>query len=1013
MKKICSLVAATIMVAGAHAAPLTVCDFEDYPVGTTWTLWNNGNGEITSTATVETDPTNADNKVLHIALKEWGCHPEFNIPTEQRGKALTDRYPIVTCDIYRSGNDNADAYKQFAVFIGSQEVYRDEGYPHQGDMKVWQHRTYTMKPAGADNTEGVIRLGLHHNNTDYYIDNICLVGEYDDYLTTEDGGTLDYCTANTSSSYRNISDNIFIPAGTTTNVRTSRYTEWTGKVAGDGTLNIYSGGERSYIGTQASKGATWPDWSAMRGTVNIYPYKEVAANCGFYGLVMSSGTFQPDNLEASRCNEVFKNSKVVLHDGATIAIESGTRGIRFGELNTMAGSTLDGYYKKGTANSYYIVGGTGTDGILAGKILASNSGNSVGLIKEGAGTYTITGNENNINAGIRLLGGTLLISNNAEATETGGKSGATGNGGTLFVFNGTTLGGNGSIGAQTEVYGTIIPGMANAGTLTFADYTTSAGVNVTLHPEANIICRVKNAQEYARLDIKGTMAYNNKTQEFEESEKTPRLTIALTDDAALQVNDEITLLTTNKKDGNGWSFRIRYPKAYTWVVEQREGAEGEYSIVAKVTSLDYNGQGDVSGDDDDAPGNKGEYPDDDWTADINDDTPLRTYSARLKKNIGVAVASYRYDCSRDDGETGLVGREFDLLVGENEMKFDATEPSKGSFNYGGADAVMWVADRYKQEVRGHTLAWHSQVPAWVSQDGKKNNHNYTRRELLDILKNHIFNVVGKYKGRIREWDVCNEVLDDDQSIVRTNPDAYKLRPSIWSTYIGEEFIDSAFVWAHQADPEARLFINEYGAEFMGDTKTEAYYNLIKRLKADKRPIDGCGLQCHLTTGQLDTLKLEKNIRRYAEMDMDCIITELDIALANPYADDALDIQAKEYGAITRVFLRNDNCPSMLLWGISDNHSWRHNNPLLFDSSLKPKPAYYNVHAQLRLAAEKAQADGIVAPEQSGNDAKIISTSRHDIYGRGVSTTEGVVIERNIYSDGSVKVVKRVFPFRKV
>ena len=158
---------------------------------------------------------------------------------------------------------------------------------------------------------------------------------------------------------------------------------------------------------------------------------------------------------------------------------------------------------------------------------------------------------------------------------------------------------------------------------------------------------------------------------------------------------------------------------------------------------------------------------------------------------------------------------------------------------------------------------------------------------------------------------------------------------------------------------------------------------------------------------MTTLKLEKNIRRYAEMDMDCIITELDIALANPYADNALDIQAKEYGAITRVFLRNDNCPSMLLWGISDNHSWRHNNPLLFDSNLKPKPAYHNVHAQLRLAAEKAQADGIVAPEQSGNDAKIISTSRHDIYGRSVSTTKGIVIEKNIYSDGSVKVVKKI------
>lgn len=126
MKKICSLVAATIMVAGAHAEPLTVCDFEDYPVGTTWTLWSSDGNAVTSTATVETDPVNADNKVLHIKLEEWGCHPEFKIPTELRGKALTDRYPIVTCDIYRSSNDAADNYKRFAVFIGSQEVYRDE-----------------------------------------------------------------------------------------------------------------------------------------------------------------------------------------------------------------------------------------------------------------------------------------------------------------------------------------------------------------------------------------------------------------------------------------------------------------------------------------------------------------------------------------------------------------------------------------------------------------------------------------------------------------------------------------------------------------------------------------------------------------------------------------------------------------------------------------------------------------------------------------------------------------------
>jgi GH35 family endo-1,4-beta-xylanase len=203
--------------------------------------------------------------------------------------------------------------------------------------------------------------------------------------------------------------------------------------------------------------------------------------------------------------------------------------------------------------------------------------------------------------------------------------------------------------------------------------------------------------------------------------------------------------------------------------------------------------------------------------------------------------------------------------------------------------------------------------------------------------------------------------------VRTTPGSYKLRPSIWSTYIGEEFIDSAFVWAHQADPEAKLYINDYGVEFMGGTKTEAYFNLVKRLQASNLPIDGCGLQCHLTTGQLDTLKLENNIQRYAPLGLNCIITELDIALANPSAPDALEQQAKEMAAITRVFLRNDNCPTLMFWGISDNHSWRQNQPLLFDSNCNAKPAYYYVHAQLRKAAESV-ADGIYTTTHKEGEA---------------------------------------------
>lgn len=1004
-KKKLGALLAMMVATGAAAAPLTVCDFEDYAIGTQVPMWHVYGGAMTSTATVEADPQNPNNKVLHVVLKDWCAHPEFVIPTDLRGSALTKRYSKVRYRLFRSAND-ASEWKQFAAFVGTQEVYRDEGYPSQGPQNTWQTKEYTLKPVEDSNTSDKLRLGIHHDDSDYYIDDVQLVGEMDDYLTTEDGGTLDFCENNTSATYKNISDNIFIPQGQTTNVQTSRYTEWTGRVAGEGTLNILAGGERSYIGTAASKGSTYPDWSGMTGDVHVYPYKKMVGSCGFYGLLLNSGTFQPDNIDASRYNSLFANKALTLHEGATIAAESGTRGIRIGELQTEKGSKLTGYYKKSSANTYYVVGAKNTDAVLAGDIITMATGNKVGIIKEGTGTYTITGTDNDISAGLRVQSGTVLIDNDAALTAQAKKTGATGSTGAVTVFRQGTLGGNGTVAAATEVYGTLRPGTDGSGRLSFVNTAaTAAGVRLTLHPEANIRCKVLAAGENGMVRVSGTIAYSNKTQDFEDSEKTPRLTIELAEGAQLAVNDEVTLLTATAKDGKEWSFRMRYPKAYTWVVEQREGEDGAYSIVAKVTSLDYSGQGDVEDDKEDT-GSEVTYPEDDWTFDMTDETPLRTYAEQLGKNIGVAAASYRYDLGKDTGETALVGGQFNIVVGENEMKFDATEPSQGVFNYGGSDAVMWVADRYKQEVRGHTLAWYSQVPAWVSSDGKKNNNGFTKRQLLDILKNHIENVVGKYKGRIREWDVCNEVLDDDQSIVRTNADAYKLRPSIWATYIGEEFIDSAFVWAHKADPQAKLYINDYGVEFMGSTKAQAYYNLVKRLQADNIPIDGCGLQCHLTTGELDTLRLEKNIQRYAELNLNCIITELDIALANPYAADALDIQAKEYGAITRVFLRNKNCPSMLVWGISDNHSWRQNQPLLYGSDLQPKPAYYNVHAQLRLAAKKATGVGQARAERIVHGPW--KTELFNVAGQRLTKPCGMVIEKLTYAVGTVEAKKKMY-----
>lgn len=971
------------------ATPLMVCDFEDYEIGTSWTMWSRYSSDITSTATVVADPANASNKVLHVVLNNWNCCPEFIIPGGLTGSGVTNRYKTVKCQFYRNAND-ANDYKQFAVFLGADELYRDEGYPYQGDKDVWQSRAYTLNSAAEGNTSGTLRLGIHSDNSDYYIDNIQLVGEFDEYTEATDGEVFDYCEKNTTSAYKTIGTDLYIPAGVTANVRMSRYTEWTGKVAGEGTLNIYSGGERCYIGTKGSKGATYPDWSRMTGDVHVYPYKAIESSLSCYGLLLQSGTFVPDNESQSRPNTVFANSTLVMHSGSTLMAESGTRGFKIGELQMEEGSEIIGYYKYSTANSYYVVGGKGTDGVLAGKIYAANSGNKVGLIKEGKGTYTITGNDNNISSGITVNAGTLLVCNDAAAAKAGKKNGATGTTGSVMIAEGARLGGNGSVAANTDLYGILEPGTGKYDTLTFADYVSNKEVKLTLHPKSYITINARSAEEHSMLKVNGTLANSNQTQDFQTSDAAPRLKLVLADDATLSINDEIVLLTCSAKPADDFTFDMRYPKHYTFTTEQRTTDEGEFMIVARVTSLDENPNY-VEDDDTGSGSTEKEYADEEVAEDMQSTIPLRTYADKLGKSIGVAAASYRYDLSNDNvAATAAVGREFNIIVGENEMKFDATEPSQNNFNYGGSDAIMWLADRNMQEVRGHTLAWHSQVPSWVSSDGKKNNNGFTRQQLLGILKNHIYNVVGKYKGKIREWDVVNEVLDDDQSIVRTTPGAYKLRPSIWATYIGEEFIDSAFVWAHEADPSAKLYINDYGVEFTESSKAEAYFNLVKRLQASGLPIDGCGLQCHLTTGQLDTLKLENNIKRYAPLGLNCIITELDIALANPSATNALETQAKEFAAITRIYLRNDNCPTLMFWGISDNYSWRQNQPLLFDSNCNAKPAYYYVHAQLRKAAE---ATAIKQVKSRGGWTKE-NGIRYNLGGQQVGENyNGIVVEK--------------------
>lgn len=801
---------------------------------------------------------------------------------------------------------------------------------------------------------------------------------------------VNFCKA--TGDYVNYSTPLNVPAGKTYAVVTSRYSYWTSQLTGSGRLDIYSGGERCYLGT--SKGAYYPNWTGFKGEAHLYPYKKVVSNCGFYGLIWGHGgkTFNSEEPEASinsgKVNNCFSKCSLTLHSGTALATESGTRGIRIAHLDMEEGSQLYGYYKNSnTPKTYYVVGCDNTDATLAGRIspMGDNLQMGIGLIKEGTGTYRITGNTNSISGGLRVLGGTVLANNNAAKAQTGKMQGAVGplykaTDTGVFVMEQGTIGGNGSISATTDVYGCIEPGDNGTGTLTFKDFVKGNAVTLRVRPTTKINMEIASSTDYDKIVIDGSVEYYNICQDFSRDTKMPTIRITLADDASLKVGDSFVLLTAKghkSLDNIEWQWNISYPKSYTWKVEeQKEGTS--VKVVATVVSLDNGNQGsdDDNKDDDEE---KDDYSWDYAKEKSYTTTSIKGFANYLHKYVGVAVRGWSMDLNNSsDAQASLIANEFNAVVAENEMKYDATEPEQGIFNFADGDKLVNFAERHKMRVRGHTLAWHSQLPGWLTTEGTKNTFNRSREELLALLKNHIMNVVGRWKGRIAEWDVANEILDDNQSVIRSNPDAYTLRPSVWKTGIGEDFVDSAFVWAHQADPDALLFLNDYEVEFKGQAKTEAFYNLVKRMLDSNIPIHGVGLQCHLNAGKVDYAKLKANIKRYKDLGLVCNITELDLGIDDT-SEASLMQQANDYNAITRIFLGEDNSTTLIIWGLKDTESWRSSSPLLYNGSLTAKPAYYGVRAALH----QGYTDFKTAVDDVCNDDASDQSPWYDLTGRKV------------------------------
>lgn len=312
--------------------------------------------------------------------------------------------------------------------------------------------------------------------------------------------------------------------------------------------------------------------------------------------------------------------------------------------------------------------------------------------------------------------------------------------------------------------------------------------------------------------------------------------------------------------------------------------------------------------------------------------------------IGVAVSPALL---KDSAQSRLILQQFNSLTPENAMKMGAIHPEENRYFWRDADAIVDFAQAHHLKVRGHNLCWHQQTPAWIFLD--KDGKQVSKEVLLARLRAHIHAVVGRYKGKIYAWDVVNEAIAADNKEF--------LRNSLWYQICGEDFIAKAFEYAHEADPDAILFYNDYGTENPG--KRDRVYKLLKKLLDAGVPVNAVGLQAHWSGTDPTAKNLEDAIKLYSSLGIKIQITELDLSIYDGkdaqapegFTAEREQKQADQYEMIFRIFRAyKDKLTGVTFWNLSDRDSWldnfpvhgRKNYPLLFDQGLKPKKAWWRV-----------------------------------------------------------------------
>lgn len=312
---------------------------------------------------------------------------------------------------------------------------------------------------------------------------------------------------------------------------------------------------------------------------------------------------------------------------------------------------------------------------------------------------------------------------------------------------------------------------------------------------------------------------------------------------------------------------------------------------------------------------------------------------------------------KDKKAKAIIESQFNSVVAENCMKSENIQPKEGKFYFKDADRFVEFGEQNGMQIIGHTLIWHSQAPAWFFTD--VSGKDVSREVLIERMRNHITALVSRYRGRVHGWDVVNEAIQDNG----------QWRKSKFYQIIGEDFVELAFKFANEADPQAELYYNDYSTAI--PAKREGIYKMIKKIIDNGGRVDGIGMQEHNGLDNPSIIETENTINKFSSLGTKIMVTEMEISVLphvkpfmgaevserfeyrdelNPYAKGlplvVKDSLAKRYVDFFTLYLKHhDKIDRVTLWGISDSNSWKNDwpvpgrtdYPLLFDRDYQPKP----------------------------------------------------------------------------